>query len=177
MKTELQSRTLWFDGTSEVDSSAVKPLLLMGVCPSKIIVKNHDQETIAFNRLSDIEIKDSKNEHMVFDLNWEIPEYYLNLDIDQYINQKLSSFLSSKPQLDRSAYENRLRKEMLEIKKAGMSNLIKTLIYVVDTFRSTNTIWGVGRGSSCASLALFLIDVHRVDPVKYGISMEEFFHS
>jgi DNA polymerase III alpha subunit len=33
----------------------------------------------------------------------------------------------------------------------------------------------VGRGSSVASYVLFLIGVHKIDPIKYELPIEEFF--
>ena len=54
-------------------------------------------------------------------------------------------------------------------------NIFKTLLYIIDTFKSQNVFWGVGRGSSCASYILYLIDLHLVDSVLYDIPMEEFF--
>ena len=37
-----------------------------------------------------------------------------------------------------------------------------------------NVLWGVGRGSSVASYALFLIGVHKIDSVKYDLDWREF---
>lgn len=176
MKSELQNRTLWFDGTCEVSPSTVKHLFLSGVTPDKIVVPNPDEEIQQFNRLSDVEIVSTKDRNSIFDLTWNLPADYLSIDIDQYLADKLHHFLQSSNANKQKDYEDRLKEEILEIKKSGMSDLLKTLIYVIDTFKQKDVVWGVGRGSSCASFALFLIGVHRVDPVKYGIPLTEFFH-
>lgn len=176
MKTELQNRTLWFDGTNEVDSGIVRHLFLLGVHPDKIVVPNPDSEIIRFNQLADVEIAASKERNGSFDLTWNVPSEYLSIDVDSFLNSKLAEFLNSVALAKHSSYESRLAKECLEIKKLGMSDLLKTLIYVIDTFKREQVVWGVGRGSSCASLALYLIGLHKVDPVKYGIDMTEFFH-
>jgi DNA polymerase III alpha subunit len=47
--------------------------------------------------------------------------------------------------------------------------------YIVDTLRANNVVWGVGRGSSVASYVLHIIGVHKIDPIKYNIPIEEFF--
>ena len=73
-------------------------------------------------------------------------------------------------------YGRRVDNELAMIKKMNMAEFFRTLIYVVETLKSTKTVWGVGRGSSCASLVLYLIGLHRVDPVKFNIDMTEFFH-
>jgi DNA polymerase III alpha subunit len=49
------------------------------------------------------------------------------------------------------------------------------MVYIIDTLRKNNIVWGVGRGSSVASYVLFLLGVHRVDSVKYDIPLNEFF--
>ena len=56
-----------------------------------------------------------------------------------------------------------------------MISMLKTMKYVVDTLRTNNVIWGVGRGSSVASYVLHIIGVHKIDSVKYNLPIEEFF--
>lgn len=176
MKTKLQNRTLWFDGTNEVGPSAVRHLFMLGLHPDKIVVPEQDEEIKKFNQLSDVEIAASKERNSSFDLTWNIPVSYLNIDIEQHLKKCLDAFCMSMDPNKASQYADRLANEILEIKKSGMSDLLRTLIYVVDTFKNNQVLWGVGRGSSCASLALFLIGLHKVDPVKFGIPLTEFFH-
>jgi DNA polymerase III alpha subunit len=56
-----------------------------------------------------------------------------------------------------------------------MIPVLKTMKYIVDTLRKNNVVWGVGRGSSIASYALFLIGIHKIDSIKYDIPITEFF--
>jgi DNA polymerase III alpha subunit len=56
-----------------------------------------------------------------------------------------------------------------------MIPMLKTMKYIVDTLRANNIVWGVGRGSSVASYVLHIIGVHKIDPIKYNIPIEEFF--
>ena len=44
----------------------------------------------------------------------------------------------------------------------------------IDTLREKNVVWGVGRGSSVASFCLFLIGVHKVNPILYKLKINEF---
>lgn len=46
--------------------------------------------------------------------------------------------------------------------------------YLVDTMRANNIVWGVGRGSSVASYVLYLVGIHRIDSMKYGLDINEF---
>ena len=57
----------------------------------------------------------------------------------------------------------------------GMYDVLYVMKYIVDTLRANNIIWGVGRGSSVASYVLHIIGVHKIDPIKYNIPIEEFF--
>jgi DNA polymerase III alpha subunit len=55
-----------------------------------------------------------------------------------------------------------------------MLDLLRYLKYLVDTMRSKNILWGVGRGSSVASYCLYLLGIHKVDSVKYDLDIKEF---
>jgi DNA polymerase III alpha subunit len=70
---------------------------------------------------------------------------------------------------------DRLLKEITLFQKHDMIPVLRAMKYVVDTLRSNGVVWGVGRGSSVASYVLHLIGVHKIDPIKYDIPIEEFF--
>ena len=48
------------------------------------------------------------------------------------------------------------------------------MIYLVDIMRQNNIVWGVGRGSSVASFVLYLIGVHKINPIIYDLDWREF---
>lgn len=96
--------------------------------------------------------------------NWCIPQEYKSLDIEKYLIE-----ICPKDNQDR------LTQEMTLYKKYNMISLLKTVKYIVDTLRKNEIVWGVGRGSSVASYALFLLGVHKIDSVKYNLPLEEFF--
>ncbi len=50
---------------------------------------------------------------------------------------------------------------------------IKHLIHVIDHFKENQEVWGVGRGSSCSSFVLYLLEVHDVNPLKHDIPFSE----
>ena len=70
---------------------------------------------------------------------------------------------------------DRLTLELSLYRKHNMIDLLRTMKYVIDTLRKNNIVWGVGRGSSVASYALFLLGVHKIDSVKYSLPIDEFF--
>lgn len=175
-KTELNNRSLWYDGTNQVSPDLVPRLLLMEVPIDKILVEHPNEDVNTFNLINDEQISNQKSECLPFDMSWNIPDAFKNLNLAETLELKLSEYLQKHPDLDAGRYSRRLKMELDEIEDREIAILIKTFVYIIDKFKRTGVIWGVGRGSSCASLALFLIGLHRVDPVKFGIPMEEFFH-
>lgn len=179
MKTELRDRVLWFDGTNQVQPDRVPELILSGLHPNKIVVTQLNEDIVEFNNLSDFQIATNKLKNEQLDMSWQIPEKYALLNLEEYVKQQLFAVLPldavDNGQLQQ-AYIKRAKDELQEIQFRGIEMLFKTLIYIVDTFKQSGTVWGVGRGSSCASLVLFVIGLHKVDPIKYNIPMSEFFH-
>ena len=96
--------------------------------------------------------------------DWFIPQEYQTMDIEGFLH-------------DQCPIQNRdrLNKELELFRQHNMLPMLRTMKYVVDTLRANNIVWGVGRGSSVASYVLHIIGVHRIDPIKYSIPIEEFF--
>ena len=68
----------------------------------------------------------------------------------------------------------RVRLEMDLFEERELIPLLQLMMYLVDHFRRNGVVWGVGRGSSVASYVLFLIGVHKIDSIRYGLSVHEF---
>lgn len=98
------------------------------------------------------------------EIEWFIPHEYKTIDIEEYLNS-----------ICPKEHYQRLHKEIELFKKHNMLDVLKTIKYIVDTLRSNNIVWGVGRGSSVASYALYLIGIHKIDSIKYNLPIEEFF--
>lgn len=101
---------------------------------------------------------------------WNTPKPWKDIDLSEFCSHKLYE-----NNLIDSIYIDRLVEELNELTERNMTQLICHLIYIIDTWTKRNIVWGVGRGSSCASLVMFLIGVTRIDPVKYDIPISEFF--
>jgi len=95
---------------------------------------------------------------------WFIPEEYKNKDILTYC----LSLCENKDQ------EERVKEEYEEFKKRDMIPLLQFLLYLVEFMRKEKIIWGVGRGSSVASFVLFLIGIHKINPIQYNLDWKEF---
>ena len=68
----------------------------------------------------------------------------------------------------------RVQEELAAFKQHNYLNLLKFLHYLVQTMRENQILWGVGRGSSVASYVLYLLGVHRIDSIQYGLDWREF---
>ena len=179
MKTELEDRILWHDGTNQVNPEKVPDLFLHGVPQERIVVTALNEDIIRFNQLADESLAIDKRENGQFNFSWNIPEEYRKIDIAAYVKDRLRWKLRAEGIRDEQAVETygyRIYNEMSQIKAYELEPLFRTLIYIVETLKKEGKVWGVGRGSSCASLVLHLIGVHEVDPVKYNIPLTEFFH-
>lgn len=96
--------------------------------------------------------------------NWFMPDEYKNLDIEGFLVHICP----------KENYQ-RLIEEIKLYKKHNLLNLLRYLKYLVDTMRTNDIIWGVGRGSSVASYSLYLLGIHKIDSVKYKLDIQEFF--
>jgi DNA polymerase III alpha subunit len=95
--------------------------------------------------------------------DWLMPDEYRHLDIESFLVNECP----------KENYQ-RLVEELQEYRSRNMLNLLRWLKYFVDTCRANNVLWGVGRGSSVASYALYLIGVHKIDSLKYNLDWREF---
>ena len=96
--------------------------------------------------------------------NWYMPNEYKNFDIAKFV-------------LDQCQNEEEMQRagqELLLYQERDMFILLKYLKYLVDAMRNNNIVWGVGRGSSVSSFVLFLIGVHKINSLYYGLEIEEF---
>jgi DNA polymerase III alpha subunit len=98
---------------------------------------------------------------------WFMPDEYKDLDIVNYLMEKAKTQTHTIHQL-------RTKAELTVYKERGLLDLLRFLVYFVETMRKYNIVWGVGRGSSVASYVLYLIGIHKVDSIKYELNFNEF---
>jgi len=110
----------------------------------------------------------SFNDPAVFDQamqsNWHMPDEYKQLDIAQWLMDQCKT----QPELQR------VGEELLLYAERDLLDLLRYLKYFVDTMRANDVVWGLGRGSSVASYALYLIGVHRINSMYYDLDIGEF---
>ena len=95
---------------------------------------------------------------------WHMPEHYANINVLEWLLERCQS--------DEERHRVQLEYSLFEKKK--FIKVLQFLIYFVDTLRANNIVWGVGRGSSVSSFCLFLIGVHKINPMLYNLDITEF---
>ena len=179
---ELQKYRLYFDGTVEAhDPEKTHELLLLGLKPNQISTKLVTDDIKQHNQLVDEEdekihiSKDNEEVESSFSpFDYLIPEKYLAIDLREHVFGKLRAIPMTATEM--MVAQNRVERELEEIEKRKIEYLFKTIIYVVDVFTENKVVFGVGRGSSCACYILYLLGLNLVNPLKYNIPVEEFFH-
>jgi DNA polymerase III alpha subunit len=96
--------------------------------------------------------------------NWHMPDKYYQINVLEWLLDKC--------QTDEEKMRVQLEYDMFE--KREFIRVLQFLIYFIDTLRANNIVWGVGRGSSVASFCLFLIGVHKINPLLYNLNISEF---
>lgn len=67
----------------------------------------------------------------------------------------------------------RIEQELSFFQEQNKIHLINKLIELIDTFKRDNIVWGVGRGSSCASFLMYVLEVNDVNPIEFDIPFSE----
>ena len=96
--------------------------------------------------------------------HWHMPIQYETIDVKQWLLERCND----------DNERQRVEDEMKLFEYKGFTKVLQFLIYFVDTLRANNVVWGVGRGSSVSSFCLFLIGVHKINPLIYNLDYREF---
>ena len=108
---------------------------------------------------------DEKTFDGVCQSEWFMPDEYKELDVVAHLYNLCKG--------DDERF-HRVNEELAEFERRGMFNLLRYIIYLVDFMRENNIVWGVGRGSSVASYVLYLIGIHKIDSIQFGLDWREF---
>jgi DNA polymerase III alpha subunit len=119
-----------------------------------------------FNEFCDVLELNQLKSDIQYSKNFNIPQHYLELDVEQHIRDLV-------PQAD-AKRKARVEQELDLFRTRNLYPVLQLLIYIVDTMRKHNIVWGVGRGSSVASYCLYLIGIHKIDSLKYNLDIREF---
>lgn len=95
---------------------------------------------------------------------WIFPKIYQQIDVLDWLLKKCKT----EQEIERVKEEFKLYEER------DLVMLLRLFIFLVDYMRENKFVWGVGRGSSVSSYILYLIGVHRIDSIKYGLDIRDY---
>ena len=85
-------------------------------------------------------------EELVSKGNWSkdfnIPQYYKDINVKEYITRLIPASGQ-----DVKIITERVDMELAEFEARNLFPVLQMLIYIIDTMRKNNLVWGVGRGS------------------------------
>lgn len=166
-KTILKNRVLWWDGTTEVEPDKLHKWAHL----HNVAVTHVDQDVEKYNQLvgSKIGLKESMTP---FDVDFKIPDFYKELNIDDYLVEKISE-IHTDDAITLSRVERYLH-EMEVYKQLNLQDFLRTAIFISDQLKKQNVVYGLGRGSAVSSYILYLIGIHSIDSMKYDLSIHDF---
>jgi DNA polymerase III alpha subunit len=117
-----------------------------------------------FELVEQFDDQDPVQFHLARQQHWHMPAQYQDLDIAAHV----LSLCTTDEQLSRVA------EELVLFQDQNLFELLKYLKYLTDVIHKNRIVCGVGRGSSVASYVLYLLGVHRIDSMRYGLDIREF---
>ena len=104
-------------------------------------------------------------DHQLRQNEWVYPSEFDDIDLHDLFAQMCSTDVE----------RERVQYELELYKTCGLEKLLRWAIWFMVVVNQNNLFIGVGRGSSVSSYCLYLIGLHMVDSIKYGLDPEEFF--
>lgn len=154
------------DGNVIYRDTGVLELLYNGLPLAGITVET-SRDSELFNQFSD-EVLNSDPEPIDLEAakaRWLMPEEFKAIELDELFYSMATN------DVERARVDLELRQFRLR----DLESLLKYLIYFKHQIDQNQIVIGVGRGSSVASFLLYLIGIHRINPIKHDIDIKEFF--
>ena len=159
---EKRSRVLLRSGESVISPDQFALMTIKGEDTTNVyVIPSHDAEIFDYlyredtqKELEDIDVLPDKS------VTQEQKDYV----IDRIVNS---------PRLE-SGMEDRVERETKYFEESENIDFLYRCVKLIDRFKENGAVWGVGRGSSCASLVMYLIEVNDINPLTYNIPFSEF---
>lgn len=163
-------------GQTVMSSNDLRDLILQGRNISHLYV-SEDEETELYQKFQSsllpdmITFLDTPEESLSIDDfhnkcagEWIFPIIYQNVDVHLWLLDKCNN----------ETEVERVNEEYILYAERDLIMLLRFFIYFIDHMRKNKFVWGVGRGSSVSSFILYLIGVHRVNSIKYNLSISDY---
>ena len=122
---------------------------------------------------TNIEIEFYKNNYPKFSIDSKESNKILRLLLKEKLREKIELGLIPDDKFE--IYKNRIKYELETIEKRGFVDYFLIIHDIVENFvKKSSGTTGVGRGSAGGSLILFILDVTKIDPIKYDLIWERF---
>lgn len=95
---------------------------------------------------------------------WFYPEELNSLDLKQFF------YSLCKTDIEKERVDNELK----VYTEKNFDKFLRYCIYLSYVITQNHLVIGCGRGSSCASYLLFLLGLHKVNPIEYNLDIYEF---
>ena len=178
-KVQLTDRVLYSDGDSVVPVDKIMTLLSSGIKTDGIYVDSITKDIEQFNKfVPKAEQIKIKSETRPNDLSWKLPQNYAEIDPMAYVVEQFYKVADAEHitnlEPEFSIRKKRIVQELIMYEKMNLLPILRVLIYIINTLREKNIVWGVGRGSSVSSYVLYVLGVHDVDSVDYDLDIHDF---
>ena len=161
---QLENRILLNDGTSLVDDEyALQAIMKTGAFPKHLKISD-SEDARSYNYIY--------NTDVIFHGEPDVPdpEYIKKFDFDDLVK-----FLADNPR-DDTPNEKHIERLFMELDyfiRSENEQFLGTVKNLIEQLDQDHVVHG-GRGSSCASYVLYLLNVHPVNPILYDIDFREF---
>ncbi len=178
MFTQLAGRKLWYDGSITVEPENLMKKLELGQSIRGMFVERMTPEIERFNRLvrKEDRIIVEADHQVQHNFDWNIPDKYLVMNVVEYILQKFYALARiEKLTVDEIGVRlDRVEEELTLFIDFNLLSVLLLMVYIIDTLKEKNVVWGVGRGSSVSSYVLYILEVHDIDSVKFELDIGDF---
>ena len=119
--------------------------------------RNNISKKLTNDNYQPVNIEERRNE-------WFYPTGYDDLDLRVFFENMCKT----------DEEKERALGELHHFEEKGLEKFLRFCIYLAVVLKQGNIVHGVGRGSSCACFLLFLLGINKVNPLVYGLEIEEF---
>lgn len=173
---------MWADGTSSYQPAKLIEQIATNKIKGKYFVTEIDKYVHQYNAIVDkdqqLAVKQDLDDLTFI---WNIPFEYADVSVKQHIDELfIQQCADQKPkwsEQEMRARFKRVKKELELYHKLGFLDVLRAIIFIINTLSSKGIVWGVGRGSSVSSYVLYLIGAHDVDSFKYDLDINDFLQS
>lgn len=157
-------RVLLRNGVSMVDSFSLARKILGGEEITQKVMSDFHSQTYDF--LNDTSISEE-----VQDIKPTPTETHQHTQDD--ITALMDVLVSSHRFDGSDAMLERIGEEIEFFERTNNIIFIFQCVDLIEKFKESGILWGVGRGSSCASLVFYLLEITDVNPLLYNIKFHE----